>query len=139
MRMSSASAAVSLGSSGQRDAESLLRTKPMSEIRSVESATRKNIEDKKEELRQLVGTRYRDLIDSADSIVHMKSLCESISANISSIHGNIRSLSSSSEAKPPRSLSLTRPESMCMGSRVGSSIWWILRRIYGAASTSPCF
>ncbi|KAH0855352.1 LOW QUALITY PROTEIN: hypothetical protein HID58_013718, partial [Brassica napus] len=108
MRMSSASAAVSLGSSGQRDAESLLRTKPMSEIRSVESATRKNIEDKKEELRQLVGTRYRDLIDSADSIVHMKSLCESISANISSIHGNIRSLSSSSEAKTP-ALAITDP------------------------------
>ncbi|KAL0709587.1 hypothetical protein Bca4012_016565 [Brassica carinata] len=108
MRMSSASAAehrsVSLGSSGRggRDAESLLRSKPMSEIRTVESATRKNIEDKKEELRQLVGTRYRDLIDSADSIVHMKSLCESISANISSIHGNIRSLSSSSsESKTP--------------------------------------
>ncbi|CAN7067975.1 unnamed protein product [Brassica rapa subsp. trilocularis] len=101
MRMSSASAAehrpsaATLGG-GQRDAESLFRAKPMSEIRNVESATRKNIEDKKEELRQLVGTRYRDLIDSADSIVHMKSLCESISANISSIHGNIRSLSSSS-------------------------------------------
>ncbi|KAL0735758.1 hypothetical protein Bca4012_011968 [Brassica carinata] len=101
MRMSSAStaehrpSAASLGG-GQRDAESLFRAKPMSEIRNVESATRKNIEDKKEELRQLVGTRYRDLIDSADSIVHMKSLCESISANISSIHGNIRSLSSSS-------------------------------------------
>ncbi|KAG7555461.1 hypothetical protein ISN44_As11g015990 [Arabidopsis suecica] len=114
MRMSSASAgeyrpaAVSLGSSGggQRDAESLFRTKPMSEIRNVESATRKNIEDKKEELRQLVGTRYRDLIDSADSIVHMKSLCESISANISSIHGNIRSLSSSSVAETPKLASL---------------------------------
>ncbi|KAJ0261036.1 Conserved oligomeric Golgi complex subunit 1 [Hirschfeldia incana] len=113
MRMSSPSAAehrsVTLGSisstggGGQRDAESLLRSKPMSEIRTVESETRKNIEDKKEELRQLVGTRYRDLIDSADSIVHMKSLCESISANISSIHSNIRSLSSSSssEAKTP--------------------------------------
>ncbi|ESQ41622.1 hypothetical protein EUTSA_v10012518mg [Eutrema salsugineum] len=115
MRMSSAStaeyrsSAVSLGSSGggQRDAESLFRTKPMSEIRNVESATRKNIEDKKEELRQLVGTRYRDLIDSADSIVHMKSLCESISTNMSSIHGNIRSLSSSSVAETPELASLS--------------------------------
>ncbi|CAH8364707.1 unnamed protein product [Eruca vesicaria subsp. sativa] len=102
MRMSSASVAEHRGSTvvggggGQRDAESLLRTKPISEIRSVESATSKNIEDKKEELRQLVGTRYRDLIDSADSIVHMKSLTESISTNISSIHGNIRSLSTKS-------------------------------------------
>ncbi|KAH0855345.1 LOW QUALITY PROTEIN: hypothetical protein HID58_013711, partial [Brassica napus] len=105
MRMSSASAAVSLGSSGQRDAESLLRTKPMSEIRSVESATRKNIEDKKEELRQLVGTRYRDLIDSADSIVHMKSLCESISANIS------RSTATFDRSPPPKTpaLAITDP------------------------------
>ncbi|KAJ4908302.1 Vps51/Vps67 family (components of vesicular transport) protein [Raphanus sativus] len=113
MRTSSASAAVSLGSSGggggQRDAESLLRSKPMPEIRNVESATRKNIEDKKEELRQLVGTRYRDLIDSADSIVHMKSLCESISANISSIHGNIRSLSSSSSQSKTPAAALASP------------------------------
>ncbi|KAF7811547.1 Conserved oligomeric Golgi complex subunit 1 [Senna tora] len=78
---------------GHRDAESLFRSKPISEIRNVEASTRKQIEDKKEELRQLVGNRYRDLIDSADSIVLMKNSCHSISGNISSIHGSIRSLS----------------------------------------------
>ncbi|KAL4560756.1 hypothetical protein LXL04_032910 [Taraxacum kok-saghyz] len=78
-----------------KDAESLFRTKPISEIRNVEAATRKQIQDKSEELRQLVGNRYRDLIDSADSIVNMKSSCHSISANISSVHdGIIHSLSS---------------------------------------------
>ncbi|XP_059647293.1 conserved oligomeric Golgi complex subunit 1 [Cornus florida] len=69
-----------------RQAESLFRAKPISEIRNVEAGTRKQIEDKSEELRQLVGNRYRDLIDSADSIVQMKASCESISANISAIH-----------------------------------------------------
>ncbi|XP_076917595.1 conserved oligomeric Golgi complex subunit 1-like [Bidens hawaiensis] len=78
-----------------KDAESLFRTKPISEIRTIESATRKQIQNKSEELRQLVGNRYRDLIDSADSIVNMKSSCHSISNNISSVHnGILHSLSS---------------------------------------------
>ena len=34
---------------------------------------RGTIENKKEELRQLVGERYRDLIDAADTIVTMAS------------------------------------------------------------------
>ncbi|KAI3895448.1 hypothetical protein MKW92_043926 [Papaver armeniacum] len=79
--------------SGFRDAESLFRTKPISEIRTIEVKTQKEIEEKKEELRQLVGNRYRDLIDSADSIVCMKSSCESISTNISMIENYIHSLS----------------------------------------------
>ncbi|KAB2085854.1 hypothetical protein ES319_A05G426000v1 [Gossypium barbadense] len=91
------------GSADDRDAESLFRAKPISEIRNVESATNKQIQDKKEELRQLVGTRYRDLIDSADSILQMKSASESISSNISSIHHSIRSLSISVlEAPSPK-------------------------------------
>ncbi|KAF8402424.1 hypothetical protein HHK36_013380 [Tetracentron sinense] len=87
---------------GYRDAESLFRSKPISEIRNVEAATKKEIEEKKEELRQLVGNRYRDLIDSADSIVLMKSSCESISANISTIDEGIRSLSSAAAAETPK-------------------------------------
>ncbi|KAA8529704.1 hypothetical protein F0562_034196 [Nyssa sinensis] len=84
------------GGGGFREAESLLRTKPISDIRNVEAATRKQIQDKSEELRQLVGNRYRDLIDSADSIVLMKSCCESISANVSAVHsGILHSLSAS--------------------------------------------
>ncbi|XWS58878.1 hypothetical protein CRYUN_Cryun08bG0072900 [Craigia yunnanensis] len=91
------------GSGDDRDAESLLRANPISEIRIVESATNKQIQDKMEELRQLVGTRYRDLIDSADSILQMKSASELISSNISSIHHSIRSLSVSvSEAPSPK-------------------------------------
>ncbi|KAL8159400.1 hypothetical protein V2J09_000937 [Rumex salicifolius] len=94
MGISSADQSAALAGVGYRDAESLFRTKPISEIRNVESNTRKQIEDKKEELRQLIGNRYRDLIDSADSILSMKSSCESISANVSSISESILSLSS---------------------------------------------
>ncbi|XP_050204698.1 conserved oligomeric Golgi complex subunit 1 [Mercurialis annua] len=84
-------------SGGGGEAETLFRTKGISEIRKVEERTRKQIDEKKEELRQLVGNRYRDLIDSADSIVLMKSSCHSISSNISSIHSHIASLSSSTK------------------------------------------
>ncbi|PKA65568.1 hypothetical protein AXF42_Ash005902 [Apostasia shenzhenica] len=83
---------------GIRDAESLFRTKPISEIRAIEAATRREIEQKKEELRQLVGKSYRDLIDSADSIIQMRSSCDSISANLSGIDAALRSLSSASSA-----------------------------------------
>ncbi|KAF2292031.1 hypothetical protein GH714_000250 [Hevea brasiliensis] len=102
MRLSSASADDRAGSVGYRDAETLFRTKPISQIRDVETTTRKRIQDKKEELRQLVGNRYRDLIDSADSIVLMKSSCESISSNIASIQTNIRSLSASPVSETPK-------------------------------------
>ncbi|CAA2991649.1 conserved oligomeric Golgi complex subunit 1 [Olea europaea subsp. europaea] len=78
-----------MGGDGIQDAESLFRTKSISDIRIVEATTRKQISDKSDELRQLVGNRYRDLIDSADSIVLMKSSSESISANIDAIHNAI--------------------------------------------------
>lgn len=92
-----------------QDAELLFRTKPISEIRNVEAATRKQIQDKSEELRQLVGNRYRDLIDSADSIVLMKSSCESISANIAAIHHGILHSLSSTVADSPKSVVSSDP------------------------------
>lgn len=84
------------GGGGYRDAESIFRTKPVLEIRNVEATTRDQIHQKQEELRLLVGNRYRDLIDSADSIVLMKRSCCSISSNLSSIHQAICSLSDES-------------------------------------------
>ncbi|KAG6718962.1 hypothetical protein I3842_04G179300 [Carya illinoinensis] len=80
--------------SAESEAVSLFRSKPVSEIRNVEASTRAQIQLKQEELRQLVGTRYRDLIDSADSIVLMKNYSQSIASNLSSINNAIRSLSS---------------------------------------------
>ncbi|XP_062105118.1 conserved oligomeric Golgi complex subunit 1 [Humulus lupulus] len=83
----------SLSGGGFRDAEALFRSKPISEIRNAESTTRSHIHQKQEELRLLVGTRYRDLIDSADSILLMKRSSQAISSNLSSVHHSILSLS----------------------------------------------
>ncbi|KAL5549142.1 hypothetical protein UlMin_004373 [Ulmus minor] len=90
----------SLSGVGYRDAETLFRSKPISEIRNVESTTRSHIHQKQEELRLLVGNRYRDLIDSADSILLMKRSSQSISSNLSSIHLSIRSLGSQEPSSP---------------------------------------
>ncbi|XP_078429043.1 vps51/Vps67 family (components of vesicular transport) protein [Wolffia australiana] len=84
-----------------RDAELLFRTKKIPEIRTVESATSQEIEQKKEELRQLVGKSYRDLIDSADTILLMNTSCQSISSNLNAIETSIRSLSDLAESGSP--------------------------------------
>ncbi|URE01069.1 Vps51/Vps67 [Musa troglodytarum] len=83
---------------GAHDAESLFRSKPISEIRSVEAAMRREIKAKEEELRQLVGESYRDLIDSADSILLIRSSCESIDSNLAAIDAAVGSLSAPAAA-----------------------------------------
>ncbi|MBN3313493.1 COG1 protein, partial [Atractosteus spatula] len=45
------------------------------EIRGIERRVRGEIEQKKEELRQMVGERYRDLIEAADTIGEMRQTC----------------------------------------------------------------
>ncbi|KAG1368830.1 conserved oligomeric Golgi complex subunit 1 [Cocos nucifera] len=88
-------AEIPTSAAGSRDAESLFRKRPILEIRAVEAATRREIEEKKEELRQLVGKSYRDLIESADSILLMKSSCDAISSNLTAIDAALLSLSTS--------------------------------------------
>uniref|UniRef100_H3CJV1 Conserved oligomeric Golgi complex subunit 1 n=1 Tax=Tetraodon nigroviridis TaxID=99883 RepID=H3CJV1_TETNG len=48
------------------------------QIRKIERKVRGEIEQKKEELRQMVGERYRDLIDAADTIREMRQCSESV-------------------------------------------------------------
>lgn len=52
------------------------------EIRKIERKVRGEIEQKKEELRQMVGERYRDLIDAADTIGEMRQCSESVVRSI---------------------------------------------------------
>ncbi|CAM6097162.1 unnamed protein product [Calypogeia fissa] len=78
-----------------RNAEALFETRSVVEIREVEVQTRKEIEEKKEELRQLVGASYRDLIESADSILLMRQSCEAVADNIQKMEVGFESLKSS--------------------------------------------
>ncbi|CAG8451705.1 3524_t:CDS:10, partial [Ambispora leptoticha] len=54
------------------DADELFVRNSISELRDMEKNIRIDIENKKQELRLMVGERYRDLIDAADSIVNMR-------------------------------------------------------------------
>ncbi|XP_043089852.1 conserved oligomeric Golgi complex subunit 1 isoform X2 [Puntigrus tetrazona] len=56
------------------------------EIRAIERKVRGEIEQKKEELRQMVGERYRDLIDAADTIGEMRQCSESVVQSIQDMY-----------------------------------------------------
>ncbi|XP_040294676.1 conserved oligomeric Golgi complex subunit 1 isoform X1 [Bufo bufo] len=55
-----------------RDPSALFEAHSAEEIRVLERKVRAEIEQKKEELRQMVGERYRDLIEAADTIGEMR-------------------------------------------------------------------
>ncbi|XP_060127941.1 conserved oligomeric Golgi complex subunit 1 isoform X3 [Zootoca vivipara] len=57
---------------GPGAAESLFEAHAVAELRAVERQVRAGIEGKREELRQMVGERYRDLIEAADTIAEMR-------------------------------------------------------------------
>lgn len=64
------------------DANALFERHTIQEIRDLEKKTRSNIEKKKEDLRVMVGERYRDLIDAADTISDMKTSAENVMKSI---------------------------------------------------------
>ncbi|XP_061568852.1 conserved oligomeric Golgi complex subunit 1 [Cololabis saira] len=70
--------AVHLRVSEIRDPAVLFERHDTEQIRGVERRVRAEIEQKKEELRQMVGERYRDLIDAADTIGEMRQCSGSV-------------------------------------------------------------
>ncbi len=54
------------------EVHALFRTKRVSEIRQVEARVRSEAEDKAEALRDLLGTRYKDLLKAADRVVAVR-------------------------------------------------------------------
>uniref|UniRef100_A0A8D3AUB1 Conserved oligomeric Golgi complex subunit 1 n=1 Tax=Scophthalmus maximus TaxID=52904 RepID=A0A8D3AUB1_SCOMX len=69
-----------------RDPAGLFERYNTEEIRRIERKVRGEIEQKKEELRQMVGERYRDLIDAADTIGEMRQCSESVVQSIQDMH-----------------------------------------------------
>ncbi|NXC90428.1 COG1 protein, partial [Cercotrichas coryphoeus] len=63
------------------------------ELRAVERRLRAGIEQKREELRQMVGERYRDLIEAADTIAEMRRSAERLL-------GAVRGLQRGGTARP---------------------------------------
>ncbi|KAL0025084.1 hypothetical protein WJX79_007064 [Trebouxia sp. C0005] len=106
-----------------RTAENLFETQSVVQIREVETKARNDIEDKKQQLRQLVGGSYRDLIDSADTILSMTTCCEAAVAQVVGIQTDFAKLTNSvskvPHSKSRRNESGTRKEQLfAVGSRV---------------------
>ncbi|XP_074511151.1 conserved oligomeric Golgi complex subunit 1 isoform X4 [Sebastes fasciatus] len=78
--------ALSIRVSEIRDPAALFERYNTAEIRRIEHKVRGEIEQKKEELRQMVGERYRDLIDAADTIGEMRQCSESVVLSIQDMH-----------------------------------------------------
>ncbi|KXZ49014.1 hypothetical protein GPECTOR_23g103 [Gonium pectorale] len=110
-------------SDAQRGAEALFTTKTISEIREIEVRTRKDIEQKKLQLRNLVGDSYRDLIDSADKILAIANNTTTILQNVRTIQESFTSLAhnftSSDALLNEKRDSLTKHEELyAVGSRI---------------------
>ncbi|KAG9298438.1 hypothetical protein G9A89_008702 [Geosiphon pyriformis] len=72
--------------SSNLDADELFVKHSIPELRALERKTRTDIENKKQELRLMVGERYRDLIDAADCIVNMRKCALSIQEELNHMH-----------------------------------------------------
>jgi len=66
------------------EAEALFETHTAAELREAERRLRAGIEQKREELRQMVGERYRDLIEAADTIAEMRLSAERLLGSLAS-------------------------------------------------------
>eukprot|EP00877_Chromochloris_zofingiensis_P003371 jgi/Chrzof1/13034/Cz07g17130.t1 len=75
-----------------KNAETLFETKNVAEIREIEARTRRDIDHKNLQLRQLVGDSYRDLIGGADKIVAIAQNCNSILQNVLNMQESIANL-----------------------------------------------
>lgn len=76
--MAAAAASPALKRLDLRDPNALFESHGAEEIRGLERQVRAEIEHKKEELRQMVGERYRDLIEAADTIGQMRRCAEGL-------------------------------------------------------------
>eukprot|EP01043_Picozoa_sp_COSAG02_P042299 COSAG02_NODE_3586_length_6523_cov_2.494630_2_plen_689_part_00 len=61
-------------------------------IREIEKSKRQEISAKQDEMRDTVGARYRDIIESADSIAEMKSCCGEIMSAVGSMNARCTGL-----------------------------------------------
>ena len=72
--------------------DQLLETHSVSEVEVVASQLSKEVDRKREELRVMVGERYRDLIQAADTIHSMRQCTSSVIQSLSSMQGSCEAL-----------------------------------------------
>ncbi|XP_062516970.1 conserved oligomeric Golgi complex subunit 1-like [Corticium candelabrum] len=76
----------------EADTNALFQQHTVDDIRLIEQKTRMDIDKKKEDLRQMVGERYHELIDAADTITEMKSFAGNVASSIEEMYRQCREL-----------------------------------------------
>ena len=71
-------------------ADALFEQRPIDDIRTIEKATLRQIEEKRTKLRELVGDSYKDVIHSADAILEMSQHATSILADLGRIRESMK-------------------------------------------------
>uniref|UniRef100_A0A914UU69 Conserved oligomeric Golgi complex subunit 1 n=1 Tax=Plectus sambesii TaxID=2011161 RepID=A0A914UU69_9BILA len=74
------------------DVDSMFRQFSVPKIREIEKQVKGDIETKKEDLRQMVGRRYRDIIEAADNIRDMKQMADHIMTSIRDVQNGFDKL-----------------------------------------------
>ncbi len=73
------------GRDDEEDVERLFEVKTVDEIAEFSHSLTRDIDRKREELRTMVGERYRDLMEAADTIARMRTGAEAVIANIDGV------------------------------------------------------
>ncbi|XP_032596294.1 conserved oligomeric Golgi complex subunit 1 isoform X2 [Drosophila grimshawi] len=76
----------------QLDVDTLFEQHGVSEIDAVQKKIQTVVENKREELRTMVGERYRDLLKAADTIAAMQASAGTLIEQVHCVQGNCRSL-----------------------------------------------
>ncbi|XP_042688901.1 conserved oligomeric Golgi complex subunit 1 [Centrocercus urophasianus] len=84
------------------EAEALFEAHTAAELREAERRLRAGIEQKREELRQMVGERYRDLIEAADTIAEMRLSAERLLDSVRGLQRGGATRPSSAPPAPPQ-------------------------------------
>ncbi|XP_072414803.1 conserved oligomeric Golgi complex subunit 1 isoform X2 [Chiloscyllium punctatum] len=93
-----------------QDPGSLFERYGTEEIRQVERRVRAEIEHKKEELRQMVGERYRDLIEAADTITDMRLCSEKVVSSVRDMYEYCTRIKPSGPGRAPPPLPAKRSQ-----------------------------
>ena len=76
----------------ERNADALFESRSVVEVREVVMRTEREARDKEEELRQLVGSSYRDAIASADTFAEMESNAKRVVSLLTDTRDTLRRL-----------------------------------------------
>ncbi|XP_059764920.1 conserved oligomeric Golgi complex subunit 1 isoform X2 [Balaenoptera ricei] len=109
--MAATAASTALKRLDLRDPAALFESHGAEEIRGLERQVRAEIEHKKEELRQMVGERYRDLIEAVDTIGQMRRCAEGLVGAVKATDQYCARLRQAGSAapRPPRDPQLQQP------------------------------